>query len=87
MVKSVNYESLFKQSPRARFSRFSSVVTKLGLQRSSYDHSMFFALSKSRCILLEEYVDDIVVTGSDENQIKKLKISLHPNFKQRTLVH
>jgi hypothetical protein len=74
-----------KQSPRAWFGRFSSVVTKFGLRRCSYDHSVFFASSESGCILLVVYVDDIVVTGSDENGIKRLKEFLASQFQTKDL--
>ncbi|KAJ9542741.1 LOW QUALITY PROTEIN: hypothetical protein OSB04_029247 [Centaurea solstitialis] len=74
-----------KQSPRAWFGRFSSVVTKFGLRRSSCDHSVFFASSGSGCILLVVYVDDIVVTGSDNNGIQRLKDFLASQFQTKDL--
>jgi hypothetical protein len=74
-----------KQSPRAWFGRFSSVVTKFGLRRSSYDHSVFFTSSNSGCILLVVYVDDIVITGSDEKGIKRLKDFLASQFQTKDL--
>ncbi|KAJ9558569.1 hypothetical protein OSB04_013183, partial [Centaurea solstitialis] len=74
-----------KQSPRAWFGRFNAVVTEFGLRRSSYDHSVFFASSSSRCILLVVYVDDIVITGSDEIGIKKLKDFLASRFQTKDL--
>ena len=59
-----------KQSPRAWFSHFSSVVQEFGMFRSTADHSVFYHHNSSRqCIYLVVYVDDIVITGSDQNGI------------------
>ena len=53
-----------KQSPRAWFRRFSSVVQEFGMIRSTIDHSIFYHhTSTSQCIYLIVYVDDIVITG------------------------
>ena len=55
-----------KQSPRAWFGRFSSVVQEFGMLGSEADHSVFYHHnSSSQCIYLVVYVDDIVITGSD----------------------
>ncbi|KAJ9701816.1 hypothetical protein PVL29_006965 [Vitis rotundifolia] len=55
-----------KQSPRAWFDRFSSVVQEFGMLRSTTDHSVFYHHnSLGQCIYLVVYVDDIVITGSD----------------------
>ena len=63
-----------KQSPRARFSRFSFVVQEFDMFRSTADHFVFYDHNSSRqCIYLVVYVDDIVITGSDQNGIQKLK--------------
>ena len=74
-----------KQSPCAWFGRFSTVVTEFGLRRSSYDHSVFFTSSTSGCILLVVYVDDIVITRSDEAGISKLKAFLGTHFQTKDL--
>ncbi|RVW98383.1 Retrovirus-related Pol polyprotein from transposon RE2 [Vitis vinifera] len=57
-----------KQSPRAWFGRFSSVVQEFGMLRSTSDHSVFYHHnSLGQCIYLVVYVDDIVITGSDQD--------------------
>nr|CAN63185.1 hypothetical protein VITISV_000411 [Vitis vinifera] len=65
-----------KQSPRAWFGRFSSVVQEFGMFRSTSDHS---------CIYLVVYVDDIVITGSDQDGIQKLKQHLFTHFQTKDL--
>ncbi|RVW96428.1 Retrovirus-related Pol polyprotein from transposon RE2 [Vitis vinifera] len=53
-----------KQSLRAWFSRFSSVVQEFGMLRSTADHSVFYHHnSLGQCIYLVVYVDDIVITA------------------------
>ena len=60
-----------KQSPR--FSRFSYVVQKFGMTWSITDHSVFYHHTfLGECIYLIVYVDDIVITDSDQDDIRKL---------------
>ena len=75
-----------KQSPRAWFGRFSSVVQEFGMLRSIADHSVFYHHNSSRqCIYLVVYVNDIVIIGSDQDGIKKLKQHLFTHFQTKDL--
>ncbi|GJV41647.1 retrovirus-related pol polyprotein from transposon RE1 [Tanacetum coccineum] len=74
-----------KQSPRAWFGKFSNAVIKFGLRRSVYDHSVFYSSSNACFILLVVYVDDIVITGSDKDGIKKLKSFIGTCFQTKDL--
>ncbi|RVX22875.1 Retrovirus-related Pol polyprotein from transposon RE1 [Vitis vinifera] len=75
-----------KQSPRAWFSRFSFVVQEFGMFCSAADHSVFYHHnSLGQCIYLVVYVDDIVITGSDQNGIQKLKQHLFTHFQTKDL--
>ena len=59
-----------KQSPRAWFGRFSSVVQEFGMTRSIADHSIFYHHTSSRqYIYLIVYVDGIIITGNDQDGI------------------
>ncbi|XP_073222485.1 uncharacterized protein [Cicer arietinum] len=62
-----------KQSPRAWFDRFSSVVQEYGMILSEADDSLFYYHSTQRCIYLIVYVDDIIITGSNQQGILQLK--------------
>ena len=56
-----------KQSPQAQFGRFSSMAQEFGMTPSISDHSVFYHHTSSRqCIYLIVYVNDIVITGSDQ---------------------
>ncbi|RVW25919.1 Retrovirus-related Pol polyprotein from transposon RE2 [Vitis vinifera] len=75
-----------KQSPRAWFGRFSFVVQEFGMLRSTVDHSVFYHHnSMGQCIYLVVYVDDIVITGSDQDGIQKLKQHLFTYFQTKDL--
>ena len=70
-----------KQSPRAWFSRFSSVVQEFGMIRSASNHSVFYHHSSTgQCIYLIVYVDDIVIQGSEQDGFQKLKQYLFNHF-------
>ena len=70
-----------KQSPQTWFSRFSSMVQEFGMIRSVADYSIFYHHSSAgKCIYLIVYVDDIVITGSDQDGIQKLKQHLFNHF-------
>nr|CAN76350.1 hypothetical protein VITISV_025245 [Vitis vinifera] len=75
-----------KQSPRAWFSSFSSVVQEFGMFCSTADHSVFYHHNSSgQCIYLVVYVDDIIITDSDQNGIQKLKQHLFTHFQTKDL--
>ncbi|RVW49248.1 Retrovirus-related Pol polyprotein from transposon RE2 [Vitis vinifera] len=53
---------------------------------STANHSVFYHHNSSRqCIYLVVYVDDIVITGSDQNGIQKLKQHLFTHFQTKDL--
>ena len=75
-----------KQSPRAWFGRFSSVVQEFGMTRSTSDYPVFYHhTSSGQCIYLIVYVDDIVITGSDQDGIRKLKQHFFSHFQTKDL--
>ena len=75
-----------KQSPRAWFAHFSYVVQEFGMLRSIADHSVFYHHNSSgQCIYLVVYVDDIVITDSDQDGIQKLKQHLFTHFQTKDL--
>jgi len=53
-----------KQSPRAYFNKFSIIVARYELRRSSSNHSIFVRHYFADTIILAVYVD-IVITGDD----------------------
>ncbi|XP_073103833.1 uncharacterized protein [Elaeis guineensis] len=65
-----------KQSPRAWFDRFRQAIILMGYKQSNADHTLFFRHNKGKIAVLIVYVDDIVVTGDDSEEIAHLKAQL-----------
>ncbi|XP_071902745.1 uncharacterized protein [Coffea arabica] len=59
-----------KQSPRTWFGRFSEVVQEFGMKKCNFNHSVFYQQSEVGIILLVVYIDDIVITGSNNAVIE-----------------
>ena len=75
-----------KQSPRAWFERFGKAVKSHGYTQSQADHTMFFKHSnEGKIVVLIVYVDDIIVTGDDHLEIKRLKMLLTQDFEIKDL--
>ena len=75
-----------KQSPRAWFGHFSSVVQEFGMLCSESDHFVFYHHnSLGQCIYLVVYVNNIVIRGSDQNGIQRLKQHLFNHFQTKDL--
>ena len=54
--------------------------------QSTADHSVFYHhTSTDQCIYLIVYVDDIVITGSSQDGIQKLKQHLFNHFQTKDL--
>ena len=73
-----------KQSPRAWFSKFSEVIEKFGMQKSKFDHYVFYIHFQAGIISLVVYVDDIIIIMNDTAGISTLKSFLMDNSTQRT---
>jgi len=61
-----------KQSPHAWFGRFSSAMRKYGFQQSNSDHTLFLKHRLGKVTTLIVYVDDMIVTGDDVEEISRL---------------
>ena len=56
------------------------------MARSASDHSVFYKhTSQGQCIYLIVYVDDIVITGYDQDGITHLKAHLFKHFQTKDL--
>ncbi|KAL5743969.1 hypothetical protein ACOSP7_026835 [Xanthoceras sorbifolium] len=75
-----------KQSPRARFERFSKVLKHHGYTQGQADHTMFIKHSSvGKVAVLIVYVDDIVLTGDYEEEIPRIEIVLAKEFEIKDL--
>ena len=55
------------------------------MQKSKFDHSVFYRNSSSGIIMLVVYVDDIAITGNDSKGISSLKSFLQSQFHTKDL--
>ena len=75
-----------KQSPRAWFGRFSQTMKALGYKQCNGEHTLFSKHSSPILVtLLVVYVDDIIITGSDQQEIKELEQCLAQTFQVKQL--
>jgi len=84
------HKSLYglKQSPRAWFARFSSVILQSGFTQCRSDHTCFIrATPAGRRTIVLVYVDDIIITGDDPSGISGVKATLSSAFEVKDLGH
>ncbi|GKD13118.1 putative RNA-directed DNA polymerase [Tanacetum coccineum] len=74
-----------KQSPRAWSVRFTLAMKRYGFKQSNSDHTLFLKNRKNRVTCLIIYVDDMVITRNDEEEIKRLKEGLFIEFEMKDL--
>lgn len=74
-----------KQSPRAWFGRFSKFMRKIGYKQSDADHTLFVKSYGDKVTALIVYVDDMVVTGNDPDEINTLQGLLSREFELKDL--
>lgn len=75
-----------KQSPRAWFHRFTKVLKDNEYLQCQSDHTMFIKhFNMSRISVIIVYVDDIVITGNDEEEIMQIKLLLSKEFEMKDL--
>jgi hypothetical protein len=69
-----------KQTPRAWFERFASVVPAAGFSPGAHDPAMFAHTSPHGQTLLILYVDDMIITGAEPEYIAFVKARLCEKF-------
>ena len=74
-----------KQSPRAWFGRFSQAMKKYGFYQSNSDHTLFLKHQRGKVTTLVVYVDDIIITRDDTEEIAKLQKQLATEFEMKNL--
>lgn len=63
-----------KQAPRAWFDKLKAALLNWGFVNSVSDVSLFFYKNESQLMYLFVYVDDILVTGNDNQLISKVVV-------------
>ncbi|KAM1862094.1 hypothetical protein ACFX14_002598 [Malus domestica] len=74
-----------KQSPRAWFGRFTQIMRRIGYYQSHSDHTLFVKRGSGKVIALMIYVDDMIITGDDLEEMVKLEQNLAAKFEMKSL--
>ena len=75
-----------KQSPRAWFGKFTAAMKEIGYKQCNGEHTLFFQRTSPLLItLLIVYVDDIIITGSNLDEINRLENHLRQVFHVKQL--
>ena len=74
-----------KQSLRAWFGRFTTAMKKFGYEQSNFDHTLFLKKGNNQITCLNIYVDDMGITGNNEEEISDLKKKLFMEFEMKDL--
>jgi len=74
-----------KQSPRAWFGRFNVAMRKYGYKPSNSDHTLFLKHRLGKVTALIIYVDDMIITGDDSEEISRLQKQLATEFEMKNL--
>ena len=75
-----------KQLPRAWFENFTQSVKNMGYTQGQTNHTMFYKHScNGKITILIVYVDDIILTRSDEGEMLRLKKALAQSFEIKDL--
>jgi hypothetical protein len=74
-----------KQSPRAWFGRFTSAMKKYGFKQCNSDHTLFLKHRQGYVTALIIYVDDMIITGDDTEEISRLQKNLASEFEMKDL--
>jgi len=74
-----------KQSSRAWFGRFTKSMKAFGYRASNSDHTLFLMRGKGRITALIIYVDDMIVTRNDQDEISSSQQYLASEFEMKQL--
>jgi hypothetical protein len=74
-----------KQASRNWFSTFSDTIQQAGYQQSKADYSLFTKAQDTSFIAVLIYVDDILLTGNNLQEMERLKKFLLKRFRIKDL--
>ena len=74
-----------KQAPRAWYSRIDEHLQSLGFVKSPSEATLYVKETDANLMVVSVYVDDLLVTGSDEKLVKEFKVEMLKVFEMTDL--
>ena len=74
-----------KQAPRAQYSRIDDYLLKLKFIRSYNEVTLYVKHENQEILIVSIYIDDILVTVSNDNVVKQFKMYMREVFKMNDL--
>jgi len=74
-----------RQAPRAWNAKLDASLASLGFERSPLEHAVYKRSSGTATLLVGVYVDDLIITGTDANDIDAFKDQMHELFEMSDL--
>nr|XP_048328577.1 uncharacterized mitochondrial protein AtMg00810-like [Ziziphus jujuba var. spinosa] len=72
-----------KQAPKAWYGKIDAYLSQCGFQRSPNEATLY--VKKGSTLVVSMYVDDLLVTGDDNNGIQQFKIEMQKKFEMSNL--
>ena len=66
-----------KQAPRQWNKKLHETLVELNFVQSNNDFGMYIWKLESRIVIIAVYVDDLLISGNDEEKIKIIKLHIH----------
>lgn len=74
-----------KQAPRAWYTKVDTYLLSQGLQKSKADYNLYFHKAQGKLTLLLLYVDDVYLTGNNDEHIAFIKSEIQQAFEMSDL--
>ena len=69
-----------KQAPRAWYTKLDKCLRSLNFTRSSQEHVVYFKRSGTSRLIIGIYVDNLIITGTENHQIEDFKAQMKNQF-------
>jgi hypothetical protein len=73
------------QAPRAWNAKLDDTLLSLGFQRTPSEHTIYVWWNCNMQLVVGVYVDDLIITGSDRDNIRSFKEEMVAAFKMNDL--
>lgn len=74
-----------RQAPRAWNDKLDSTLKKMGFQQSPHEASVYRRGKGGNALLVGVYIDDLVITGSKEEEVEEFKAQMKATFQMSDL--